>query len=156
VCRLVYDALPPFFDMMLVAHVMNSGLADSVDFIEGAASFRKFGDKVCMYVCVCHLLYYTLSAPIPVYQYTLPPTLRGCLSWLAVLLHPPPYNPPYKALLFAGLGKVSNPRTVFRQDMLNEELLKKVQKTTISIPHLPIKPTLFILFYLLNPLYIIN
>ncbi|KAJ1422440.1 hypothetical protein B484DRAFT_114445 [Ochromonadaceae sp. CCMP2298] len=75
VCRLVYDALPPFFDMMLVAHVMNSGLADSVDFIEGAASFRKFGDK---------------------------------------------------ALLFAGLGKVANPRTVFRQDMLNEELLKKV------------------------------
>jgi len=75
VCRLIYDALPPFFDMMLVAHVMNSGLADSVDFIEGAASFRKFGDK---------------------------------------------------ALLFAGLSKVTNPRTVFRQDQLHEELLQKV------------------------------
>jgi hypothetical protein len=50
--RLVYDALSPFFDMMLVAHVMNSGLADSVDFIEGAASFRKFGDKVALYVCI--------------------------------------------------------------------------------------------------------
>eukprot|EP01038_Epipyxis_sp_PR26KG_P004096 gene4096-5844_t len=74
-CRLVYDALPPFFDMMLVAHVMNFGVADSVDFIGGAASFRKYGEK---------------------------------------------------ALVFAGLGKVHDPNSVFRQDQLNEELLKKV------------------------------
>eukprot|EP01038_Epipyxis_sp_PR26KG_P006545 gene6545-8992_t len=74
-CRLVFDALPPFFDMMLVAHVMNFGVADSVDFIGGAASFRKYGER---------------------------------------------------ALIFAGLGKVHNPNSVFRQDQLNEEILRKV------------------------------
>jgi GTPase SAR1 family protein len=35
VCRIVYDALPPYFDMILVAHIMNRRLANSVDFIEG-------------------------------------------------------------------------------------------------------------------------
>ncbi|MFN9957710.1 MAG: hypothetical protein ACK55I_31785, partial [bacterium] len=30
-CRLVYDALPPFFDIILVAHIMNTGIADSVN-----------------------------------------------------------------------------------------------------------------------------
>jgi hypothetical protein len=35
VCRLVYDALPPYFDMILVAHVMNARIADAVEFIEG-------------------------------------------------------------------------------------------------------------------------
>jgi GTPase SAR1 family protein len=35
VCRLVYDALPPYFDMILVAHIMNAGIFDTVDFIEG-------------------------------------------------------------------------------------------------------------------------
>jgi hypothetical protein len=48
-CRIVYDALPPYFDMMLVAHIMNSGSAQSVDFIEGAAAFRKFGDKALLF-----------------------------------------------------------------------------------------------------------
>ncbi len=35
VCRVVYDALPPYFDMILVAHIMNARIADSVDFIKG-------------------------------------------------------------------------------------------------------------------------
>ena len=35
VCRVVYDALPPYFDMILIAHVMNARIADSVDFIKG-------------------------------------------------------------------------------------------------------------------------
>lgn len=73
--RLVYDALPPFFDMILVAHVMNTGIAESVDFIEGAAVFRHLSDRV---------------------------------------------------LLFAGLGKVHDPTTVFRVDQIQEGGLRKV------------------------------
>jgi GTPase SAR1 family protein len=72
VCRMVYDALPPFFDMIFVAHVMNAGSAQSVEFIRGGASFRKFGDR---------------------------------------------------AMVFAGLGKVRDPRQVFRQDQLDENYM---------------------------------
>jgi GTPase SAR1 family protein len=42
VCRIVYDALPPYFDMILVAHIMNRRLANSVDFIEGTIESISF------------------------------------------------------------------------------------------------------------------
>lgn len=41
VCRLVYDALPPYFDMILVAHIMNAGVFETVDFIEGNKGFHS-------------------------------------------------------------------------------------------------------------------
>jgi GTPase SAR1 family protein len=74
-CRIVYDSLPPYFDMMLIAHIMNNGAAQTVDFIEGAAAFRKFGNK---------------------------------------------------ALLFAGMGKVGDPKCVFRSEQLEDTQFKKV------------------------------
>jgi hypothetical protein len=51
VCRLVYDALPPFFDIILVAHIMNTGIAESVNFIaSGAASF-SLSLRNCVTLC---------------------------------------------------------------------------------------------------------
>lgn len=41
VCRVVYDALPPYFDMILIAHVMNARIADSVDFIKGKSNLTS-------------------------------------------------------------------------------------------------------------------
>lgn len=78
IARLVYDALPPFFDMILVAHVINMGIAHTVDFVEGAAAFRHLSDR---------------------------------------------------AIICAGMGKVSDPLTVFRRDQFDEGLLTGVLRS---------------------------